>query len=66
MAFDSLTPKQQQDVQNFLQQMDQIPVEQLTMMKTMLEAQRAQVPEEDIPMFLFILQAIDQKLSEKT
>ena len=46
--------------------MDQIPVERLTLMKTMLESQRTQVPEEDMPMFLFILQAIDQKLSEKT
>lgn len=64
MSLDSLTPAQQAEVQKFLDNVDNIPVDQLAMMKSILEAQRAQVPESDLPVFNFILQEINERLAE--
>ena len=66
MSLDALTPAQQAEVQQFLDNIDNIPVDQLAMMKGLLEAQRTQVPESDLPVFNFILQTIDRKLSEES
>ena len=63
---DDLTPAQQAQVQQFIQQVDTIPVEQLGMMKTMLEAQRGNVPPAEIPLFDFMLTMINEKIAEKS
>ena len=62
-TLESLTPAQRAEVQQFLSNIDNIPVDQLAMMKSILEAQRSQVPESDLPVFDLILKAIDDKLS---
>ena len=62
-TLESLTPAQRAEVQQFLSNIDNIPVDQLAMMKSILEAQRSQVPESDLPVFDLILKAIDNKLS---
>ena len=62
-AMESLTPAQKAEVEQFLKNVDGIPVDQLAMMKSILEAQRSQVPESDLPVFDLILKAINDKLS---
>ncbi|MDG2291267.1 MAG: hypothetical protein P8L37_01300, partial [Phycisphaerales bacterium] len=66
VSLDSLTPAQQAQVQQFIKQVDTIPVEQLGMMKTMLEAQRGNVPPEEIAIFDFMLKMISEKIAEKS
>lgn len=66
VSMDDLTPAQQAQVQQFIQQVDTIPVEQLGMMKTMLEAQRGNVPPAEIPLFDFMLTMINEKIAEKS
>ena len=50
-------------MQQFLDNIDNIPVDQLAMMKSILEAQKGQVPESDLPVFNFILKTINEKLA---
>ena len=66
VSLDDLTPAQQAQVQQFIKQVDTIPVEQLGMMKTMLEAQRGNVPPEEIAIFDFMLKMISEKIAEKS
>ncbi|MEE3001177.1 MAG: S9 family peptidase [Planctomycetota bacterium] len=61
-----LTPEQQAQVQQFLQQVDTIPLDQLGMMKSLLEAQRTNVPPAELPLFEFMLQTINEKIAEKS
>ena len=63
LSLESLTPDQRAQIEEFLKNVDTIPVDQLAMMKTLLEAQRPQVPASDLPVFTFILQIIDEKLT---
>ena len=64
-ALANLTPAQQAQVQQFLQQVDSIPVEQLSMVKGVMEAQKGSVPPADIPLFDFMLEIINEKIAEK-
>jgi hypothetical protein len=66
VSLGDLTSEQQAQVQQFLQQVDTIPLDQLGMMKSLLEAQRTNVPPAERPLFEFMLQMINEKIAEKS
>jgi len=66
VSLGDLTPEQQAQVQQFLQQVDTIPLDQLGMMKSLLEAQRTNVPPAERPLFEFMLQTINEKIAEES
>ncbi|MBM44591.1 MAG: S9 family peptidase [Phycisphaerae bacterium] len=66
VTFADLTPEQQAQVQQFLDRVDTIPLDQLGMMKSLLEAQRSNVPPAELPIFEFMLQTINEKIAEES
>ena len=66
ITLEDLTPAQQAQVQQFLTQVDSIPVEQLSMVKGVMEAQKGSVTPAEMPLFEFMLKIINEKIAEKS
>jgi len=66
VALEDLSPADQQQVQMVLTQLDQMPVEQLPMVRDQMMQQRAMAPAEAIQLVDYIIQQLDKKIEQST
>jgi len=62
VSVEDLNPDQQAQFNQFLQQLDQLPVEMLQMVLDQVVAQASQAPQEELPLGALIAQALDKKI----
>ncbi|MDP7029164.1 MAG: S9 family peptidase [Phycisphaerales bacterium] len=66
VAFEDLSPEEQQQVQMVLEQFEQVPVEQLPLIRDQMMQQRGMAPPEAIKLVDFLIQTLDERIERST
>ncbi len=66
VALEDLSPEEQQQVQMVLAQFEQVPVEQLPMIRNQMMQQRSMAPPEAIKLVDYLIQTLDERIEQST